>query len=52
VVERGSIELECRDGARGSFGSGTVLCLCRLPLRLLRNRGRGRVLITAISRRR
>jgi hypothetical protein len=52
VVERGTIELECLDGARRSFGSGDVLCLRRLPLRLLRNRGRRPVLVTAISRRR
>jgi hypothetical protein len=52
VVEHGSIELECLNGARRSFGSGDVLCLRRLPLRLLRNRGRLPVLLTAISRRR
>lgn len=52
VVEHGSIELECLNGARRSFGSGDVLCLRRLPLRLLRNRGHSPVLLTAISRRR
>ena len=52
VVERGEIEIECRNGARRSFGSGDVLCLRRLPVRLLRNRGHGPVLLTAISRRR
>jgi hypothetical protein len=52
VVERGTIELECRNGARRSFGSGDVLCLRRLRLRLLRNRGHGPVLVIAISRRR
>jgi hypothetical protein len=52
VVERGSIELECHNGARRSFGSGDMLCLRRLPLRLLRNRGHSPVLLTAISRRR
>jgi hypothetical protein len=52
VVEHGSIELECLNGARRSFGSGDVLCLRRLPLRRLRNRGRLPVLLTAISRRR
>jgi hypothetical protein len=52
VIERGTIELECLDGARRSFGSGDVLCLRRLSPRLLRNRGRGLVLVSAISRRR
>jgi hypothetical protein len=52
VIERGTIELECLNGARRSFGSGDILCLCRLPLRLLRNRGRSPVLVSAISRRR
>lgn len=52
VVERGTIELECLDGARRSFGSGDMLCLRRLRLRLLRNRGHGPVLLIAISRRR
>jgi hypothetical protein len=52
LSEHGSIELECLSGARRSFGSGDVLCLRRLPLRLLRNRGHGPVLLTAISRRR
>ena len=52
VVERGRVEVECLDGARGSFGRGDVLCLRRLSLRLLRNRGRGPVLLIAISRRR
>ena len=52
VVERGTIELECRNGARRSFGSGDILCLRRLPLRLLRNRGHSPVLVIALSRRR
>jgi quercetin dioxygenase-like cupin family protein len=52
VVEHGTIELECRNGARRSFGSGDILCLRRLRLRLLRNRGHSPVLVIAISRRR
>jgi quercetin dioxygenase-like cupin family protein len=52
VVERGQLELESLNGARRSFGSGDVLCLRRLSLRLLRNRGHGPVLLTAVSRRR
>jgi hypothetical protein len=39
-------------GCRRSFGSGDVLCLRRLSLRLPRNRGHGPVLLTAVSRRR
>lgn len=52
VVEDGRIELECLDGARCSFGNGDVLCLRRLRLGLLRNRGHRPVLLIAISRRR
>ena len=36
LVERGRIELECANGARRSFGRGTVLWLTGLSLRAVR----------------
>ncbi len=38
-VTAGEIELECSSGARRRFRQGDILCLARLPLRLLRNAG-------------
>ncbi|MBA2533395.1 MAG: hypothetical protein H0V21_00120 [Rubrobacter sp.] len=51
VVERGEIELECERGTRRRFGRGSVLWVSGLPLRALRNSGRGPALLVAVSRR-
>ena len=39
IVERGSIEVVCRGGARRTFGEGSYLCLSWLPVEWLRNPG-------------
>ncbi len=39
VVERSTIELECRDSTRLSFFMGDLLFLSGLRLRMLRNQG-------------
>jgi quercetin dioxygenase-like cupin family protein len=51
VVERGSIELETRQGRRRAFATGDMLCLIGLSLRALHNRGHEPVLLVAVSRR-
>ena len=51
VVELGQIELDCLDGRQERFAPGDVLCLAGLPLRALRNPGRERALLAAVSRR-
>lgn len=51
VVERGTIELECRDGTRLSFFGGDVLFLSGLPLRMLCNQGIEPVVLISVSRR-
>ena len=38
-VTAGEIELECLSGATQLFRRGAILCLQRLPLRVLRNSG-------------
>ena len=50
VVERGSVQLECRAGACRSFPPGTVLWLVGLPLRALHNRGPESVLLSVVTR--
>jgi len=50
VVERGEIELESLGGDRVAFATGAVLFLGTW-LRVLRNRGRVPVVLSAISRR-
>lgn len=52
VVERGELELECLGGAGWTFRRGDILWLCGLPIRSLRHRGDGPVLLTAVTRRR
>ena len=52
AVERGELELECVSGSRRRFGRGSVVWLCGLPLRALRNTGRESVLLVAVSRER
>jgi hypothetical protein len=51
VVHQGEIELECLAGTCARFGTGAVLCFDSLPLRTLRNGGRGPALLIAVSRR-
>jgi hypothetical protein len=51
VVEQGQIELECVDGSRRCFARGAVLCLDRLPLRAIHNRGAAPAALVAVSRR-
>jgi hypothetical protein len=52
VVERGRIDLHCRDGARRRMERGEVLWLSGLPLRTLRNPGHETAVLTAVTRRR
>jgi quercetin dioxygenase-like cupin family protein len=50
VVEAGEIELECHSGACARFGAGSVLFFEGLPLRTVRNAGRGPALLSAVNR--
>jgi hypothetical protein len=52
LVERGELEVQCRSGARASFGAGATLVLTGLGLRRLRNPGSTPLVISALSRRR
>jgi hypothetical protein len=52
VVERGRIELRCRDGRRRRLERGEVLWLSGLPLRALHNPGPETAVLTAVTRRR
>lgn len=52
IVERGSLEIECRSGRRATFPTGAVLVFDGLPLRRLRNRGATLLVVSALSRRR
>lgn len=49
-VGRGELELECTRGGRRSFERGSILWLCDLPLRALRNPGAESVVLVAVSR--
>jgi hypothetical protein len=51
VVQQGEIELVCLAGTCARFGAGAVLCFDSLPLRAVRNGGRGPALLIAVSRR-
>lgn len=51
VVERGAVELEDMRGRRASFETGDVMCLGRLPLRALRNRGPELAVLSVVRRR-
>lgn len=51
VVAHGEIELESLDGDSCRLGSGAVLCLMGLPLRVLRSRGTEPAVLVAVSRR-
>jgi hypothetical protein len=50
VVERGEVELECREGSQWRFRRGDVLWLVGLPLRAIHNRGCEPALLVAVSR--
>jgi hypothetical protein len=50
LVEEGEVELECVRGSRHRFGRGDLLWLAGLPLRVLRCRGSGPVVLLAVSR--
>jgi hypothetical protein len=50
VVEHGELELECTSGGTRRFAGGAVLFLSGLPLRLLRNAGPEKAVLTAIRR--
>jgi effector-binding domain-containing protein len=51
VVERGRLDLECHNGGTRSFPTGAVVCLDRLALRALHNRGADPTVLVAVSRR-
>jgi hypothetical protein len=50
VVERGTVELECRGGASRAFAPGSVLWLVGLPLRALHSRGPEPALLSVVTR--
>jgi mannose-6-phosphate isomerase-like protein (cupin superfamily) len=50
VVESGWLELECDSGSSRHFGSGAVLWLIGLPLRVLRNVGTVPTVLVTVSR--
>jgi hypothetical protein len=50
VVERGGLELECKEGTRRRFGRGTMIPIARLPLSHLRSVGPGPLVLVAVSR--
>jgi hypothetical protein len=49
-VDRGEIELECRDGRRPRFAGGAVLWLAGLPVRHVRNPGSVPAVLVAFYR--
>ena len=51
IVDRGEVELACRDGRRTRFAGGAVLWLSGLPVRELRNPGAAPAVLVAVSRR-
>jgi hypothetical protein len=51
AVERGAIELECRDGDLRGFRRGDLLSLSGLSLRALRNPGTDPAVLVAVRRR-
>ena len=50
VVERGEVDLECREGGHWRFRRGDALWLVGLPLRAIHNCGREPALLVAVSR--
>jgi hypothetical protein len=51
VVECGEVELECAAGGRRRFGTGAVLWLTGIDLRVLHNRGAEPAVLVAVARR-
>ncbi len=51
IVEHGAIEVVCRDGARQTFGPGSLLCLSWVTVACLRNPGPSDAVIAAVRRR-
>lgn len=51
VVQRGRLDLQCRDGATRSLPEGAVVCLDHLALLALHNRGPDPTVLVAVSRR-
>lgn len=50
VVEVGELEVECRSGTCTSFQEGAILSFTQLEPCLLRNNGKGALVLSAISR--
>jgi hypothetical protein len=48
LVERGELELEGAGGTRRTFGSGDLIWMDDVPLRALRNRGPGEVVLLGV----
>jgi hypothetical protein len=46
----GTLEIEDTLGFRGRFESGAILCFDRMPVRAMRNAGRGPLVLVALSR--
>lgn len=51
VVECGEVVVEYRAGGRRCFGTGDLLWLTGMGVRLLRNEGTGSAVLVAVSRR-
>jgi hypothetical protein len=51
IVEHGAIEVVCRDGARQTFGTGSLLALSWVTVECLRNPGPFDTVIAAVRRR-
>ncbi|MPZ63100.1 MAG: hypothetical protein GEU93_17785 [Propionibacteriales bacterium] len=50
VVERGQLDVECRNGARARFDEGAILSFAGVQLRQLRNPSGGPLVLSALSR--
>lgn len=51
LVERGELEIRCRDGRRFRFGRGEFLFLAGLPLVALYGRGSAATVLISVRRR-
>ena len=50
IVEHGAIEVVCRDGARRTYGPGSLLCLSWVTVECLRSPGPSDTVIAAVRR--
>jgi hypothetical protein len=50
IVEHGTIEVVCRDGARRTFATGSLLCLSWVAVECLRNHGPIDAVVAAVRR--